>query len=200
MTEIPMLNDLHKIGIKFFSAGGDDVPLTDFIPVFHRWIQRGSIDDTLVDVADYSHVPAGPGTMLIAHAGNYAVDETGNRRGFLYYSKHEVPGDGLAARLAEVCRRNLDACLLLEKDEDTKERVGFDYGRLQIIANDRLCAPNSEETRQAFEPVLKNFLARLYPGAGYKLESDSADPRERFSVTVSMQERAQNAEELLERL
>lgn len=195
-----MLNDLHKIGIKFFTDGGDDVPLTDFIPVFHRWIQRGSLDDTLVDVADYSHVPDGPGTMLIAHAGNYAVDETGSRRGFIYYSKHQLPGEGLEARLAEVCRRNLEACLLLEQDGDTRERISLDYGRLQLIANDRLHAPNCEETRQAFEPVLKTFLSRLYPGAGYKLESDSTDPRERFSVTVSMQERAQNAEELLSRL
>ena len=46
-----MLNDLHKIGIKFYTAGGDDVPLTDFIPVFHRWIQNGSLEGTLVDVA-----------------------------------------------------------------------------------------------------------------------------------------------------
>jgi len=195
-----MFNDLHKIGIKFFTLSGNDVPLADFIPVFHRWIQHGSLNDTLVDVADYSHVPAGPGTMLIAHAGNYAIDETGNRRGFLYYSKRELPGSGVEARLAEVCRRNLDACRLLEKDEDTRECIDIDYGRLQIIANDRLHAPNSDETRQALEPVLKNFLARLYPGSGYKLESDSADPRERFSVTVSMQERAQSAEELLSRL
>jgi hypothetical protein len=195
-----MLADLHKIGIKFYTAGGDDVALTEFIPVFHRWIQQGSLDGTLVDVADYSHVPAGPGTMLIAHDGNYAIDETGNRRGMLYYSKHQVPGGSLEDRLAAVCRRNLDACRLLEADEDTQGRIAFDYGSLEIFANDRLHAPNSKETWQEFEPVLKAFLGRLYPDAGYKVERDDGDRRERFSVRVSMQDRAAKAEELLSRL
>jgi len=195
-----MLNDLHKIGIKFYTAGGDDVPLTDFIPVFHRWIQNGSLEGTLVDVADYSHVPAGPGTMLIAHDGNYAIDETGNRRGILYYSKLDLPGGRLEDRLAAVCRRNLAACRLLEADGDTGDRVSFDYGHMEIIANDRLHAPNSEETWKAFEPVLKSFLGRLYPDAGYRVERDGADARERFSVRVTMEGRAGRAEELLARL
>ncbi|MEJ2760712.1 MAG: hypothetical protein P8126_04045 [Gammaproteobacteria bacterium] len=195
-----MLNDLHKIGIKFYTDGGDDVPLTDFIPVFHRWIQQGSLDGTLVDVADYSHVPAGPGTMLIAHDGNYAIDETGNRRGILYYCKLEIQGERLEDRLAAVCRRNLAACRLLEADGDTGDRVRFDYGRMEIIANDRLHAPNSEETWTAFEPVLQAFLGRLYPGNGYQVERNGDDERERFSVRVIMEDKAAKAEELLARL
>lgn len=195
-----MLADLHRIGIKFHADGGGETALTEFIPVFHRWIQNGSLDGTLVDVADYSHVPAGPGTMLIAHDGNYAVDETGDRRGFLYYSKHEVPGESLEERLVAVCRRNLAACRLLEADEVIRERIAFNYGSLEIIANDRLHAPNSDATWSAFEPALKAFLGRLYPDAGYKVERDDADPRERFSVRVTMQERAASAGELLARL
>ncbi|MDZ7735628.1 MAG: hypothetical protein U5P41_05640 [Gammaproteobacteria bacterium] len=195
-----MTADLHRIGIKFFNKTGQDVPLTDFIPIFHHWIQDKKLDDLLIDVADYSHVPAGPGTMLIAHEGNYAVDETGGRRGFLYYSKHEVPGATLADRLAVVCRRNLAACKLLEEDEETKDRMSLDYGQIEIFSNDRLHGPNTDETWAEFEPVLKEFLEKLFPGTAYDLEHDDSDPRERFRVTVSLKSDAEKAEELLARL
>ena len=73
--------DLQKIGMKFFAEDGSTIDLVEFIPIFHRWIQNKALSDLLIDVADYSHVHAGPGILLIAHEGNYAVDETGNRRG-----------------------------------------------------------------------------------------------------------------------
>jgi len=31
--------------------------------------------------------------MLIAHEGNYALDETGHERGVVYYSKHTLAGE-----------------------------------------------------------------------------------------------------------
>ncbi len=195
-----MITDLHRIGIKFLTARGDDVPLTDFIPVFHTWIQEGKLEDVMIDVAEYSHVPAGPGTMLIAHEGNYAVDETGNRRGFVYYSKHDVPGDSLEDRLAVVCRKNLSACKLLEADDVFRDRLAFDFGRIEIFFNDRLNGPNSDETWQAFEPVLKSFMDRLYPDTGYEAHYEAGDPRERFSVSVTLQDDAAGAGDLLARL
>ena len=195
-----MTANLHRIGIKFFNKTGQDVPLTDFIPVFHHWIQENRLDDLLIDVADYSHVPAGPGTMLIAHEGNYAIDETGDKRGFLYYSKHEVAGDSLADRLAVVCRKNLSACKLLEEGEETKDRMSLDYGQIEIFSNDRLHGPNSDATWTEFEPALKEFLEKLFPNTAYDLERDTSDTRERFRVTVSLQSDAGKAEELLNRL
>lgn len=195
--------ELHRIGIKFFNQSGNDVPLTDFIPVFHSWIQESKLDDLLIDVADYSHVPAGPGTMLIAHEGNYAVDETGDKRGFLYYSKHEVPGDNLVDRLSVICRKNLTACKLLEESEEIKGRMTLDYGSIEIFSNDRLHGPNSDITWSVFEPALKEFLSKLYPDTDYELERVNNDPRERFTVTVSLKDKtakAGKAEDLLARL
>lgn len=192
--------NLHKIGIKFFNAAGKDVPLTDFIPVFHHWIQEKRLDDLLIDVADYSHVPEGPGTMLIAHEGNYAIDETGGRRGFLYYSKQPMLETELVERLVGVCRKNLWACRLLEEGEETRDRVRFNYGELQVFANDRLAAPNTDAAWQAFEPALKAFLDRLYPDTDYDIRRDDSDPRERLSALVSFNHGADKADELLQRL
>ena len=192
--------NLHKIGIKFFNKGGTDVPLEDFIPVFHHWIQNNSLDDLLIDVADYSHVPAGPGTMLIAHEGNYAVDETGDRRGFLYYSKHEVTGDTLAERLATICRKNLAACKLLEESDEVDDSFQLDYGKIEIFSNDRLNGPNDDQTWAEFEPALKEFLGRLFPDINYEVERDTSDPRERFRLHLTLDSDADKAGDLLDRL
>ena len=54
--------DLHKFGIKLFAADAEPVDMLKLIPIYHRWIQQHALaDDLLIDVADYSHVPAGPG-------------------------------------------------------------------------------------------------------------------------------------------
>jgi hypothetical protein len=42
--------ELQKINVKFFVAEPDKVPLTDFIDVFHGWIQ--ATDGVYHDVAD----------------------------------------------------------------------------------------------------------------------------------------------------
>ena len=38
----------------------------DAVGVFHHWIKDTVCPEMLIDVAEYSHVPAGPGVMLIA--------------------------------------------------------------------------------------------------------------------------------------
>jgi hypothetical protein len=189
--------ELHKLGVKFFVADANGVGLLEFIPIFHRWIQTRVLDDLLIDVADYSHVYAGPGILLVAHEGNYSVDETGNRRGLAYYSKHPLDGD-LSERLTTVCRKALKACRLLVQEVELKDRLKFQGEALQVFANDRLVAPNTEETWLAFAPALKALLARLYLGADYELTRE-VDSKERFSVTIKVGKPVE-IDTLLERL
>lgn len=174
--------DLHKVGIKFLAEEGSTVELIEFIPVFHRWIQNGAFDLLLIDAADYSHVHAGPGIVLVAHEGNFSVDETGHRRGLVYYSKHQLPGD-MTNRLATVSKHALTACRMLEEDGVIKGRLSFPGNEIQIFANDRLQAPNTDETWAALEPSVKDFLTKLYDGSEYSIEKEP-DPKERFQITV----------------
>jgi len=172
--------DLHKFGIKFFAADGADIDILKLIPVYHRWIQSNALEDLLIDVADYSHVPTGPGVMLIAHEGNYALDETGRERGVVYYSKHKLPGE-LPERLVQVARKALKAAELLSEDAELDGAVKVPGNRLEFFANDRLVAPNTDAAYAELEPALKAFLDRLYAGARYTLARES-DPKERLSV------------------
>lgn len=174
--------DLHKFGIKFFTVDGDRLDILKLIPMYHRWIQQGALEDLLIDVADYSHVPGGPGVMLIAHEGNYALDETGRERGVLYYSKHQL-ADELPERFARVAGKALKAAQLMSRDAELEGAVKVPGNRLQFFANDRLVAPNTEAAYGELEPALQAFLKRLYAGAPYTLARET-DPKERLSVRV----------------
>lgn len=187
---------LHRLGIKVFAGAGNPAPLTDFIPLFHRWIQQSLLDELLIDVADYSHVPDGPGIVLVGLDGNYGVDETGGRRGLLYYLKRPLDGS-VEGQVEIACRRALTACRLLEQDAQAGG-IGFGTGELQFIANDRLAAPNTGETFAETEPLLRKLASRLYPGAEVTLAHDP-DPKERFTVTLKSSAPAP-VEELLSRI
>ena len=171
--------ELHRLGVKIICESAD-IDLLKFIPIFHRWIQKRELPGVLIDVAEYAHVQGGPGVLLIAHEGNFSIDETNHRRGLVYYSKHELPGT-FQQRLTHVGRIALSAADKLEKEMDGK--IQFRGHELEIFANDRLVAPNTEETLTNFRPYLGEFLGTLYNGTDYTLVR-GPDPKERFSVKV----------------
>ena len=174
--------DLHKFGIKFFARDGQRIDILQLIPIYHRWIQQSALEDLLIDVADYSHVPSGPGVMLIAHEGNYALDETGHERGVVYYSKQKLTCD-LPERFAQVAHKALKAAELMSGDAELEGALKVPGNRLQLFANDRLVAPNTDAAYAELEPAFKAFLDRLYAGAPYTLVRET-DPKERLSVQV----------------
>lgn len=186
--------ELHRLGVKIAAEGADALPLHDFIPLFHRWIQQHAVDELLIDVADYSHVPQGPGILLVAHEGNYAFDEGGGRRGMLYYAKRALPGE-FGARLELICRRVLGACRMIEQDAAFQGRLSFNAADLEIIANDRLLAPNSEATLKTLRPAIDALLAKLHPGAKPELVREP-DAKERFAVRVKVPGKVAVAEAL----
>ena len=179
--------ELFRFGVKVAATGLEQVAPEALINTFHRWIQDGVLEDLLLDVADYSHVFQGPGVMLVAHEGNYSVDDSGGRRGLAYYSKREMEGD-LEARLARVCRRAFRACSLLEEPGALGPSVSFRASELEFFSNDRLLAPNTDGTLEAMQPAMATVLGRLFAGSGWKLAREP-DPAERFRVSI----RADNA-------
>jgi hypothetical protein len=189
--------DLHKFGIKFLATESQGIDILRLIPIYHRWIQDKALDDLLIDVADYSHVPSGPGVMLIAHEGNYALDETGHERGVVYYSKQKLTG-ALSERFAQVAYKALKATQLMSSDADLEGALHVSGAELQFFANDRLSAPNTDAAYEEIEPAFKRFLDRLYDGAPYTLSREQ-DPKERLSFRVQVKANV-NVDTLLSRL
>jgi hypothetical protein len=172
--------ELQKLNVKFFVAEPDTVPLNAFIDVFHSWIQ--ATDGVYYDVADYSHMHSGPGVVLIAPEAQIGIDESGGRRGLLYNHRGRLSGSD-ADRLRHVFSSALTYCRRIEDEPALDGRVKFRCEEAVFIVNDRLAAPNTEETFTAVRPALSGFLRALYGGAEVSLERDE-DAGRRFGVSI----------------
>ena len=51
--------NVQHINIKLFIENPQSVNLAAYSPVFNTWIQNHTLDELLIDVADYLHVPNG---------------------------------------------------------------------------------------------------------------------------------------------
>jgi hypothetical protein len=171
--------DLYKIGVKIFVSNPQAVKLRDFIGVFQDWIQKQKIEGhQLIDVHDYSHVENGPGILLVAHEGNFSMDQEGGRLGLFYYRKRPLEG-GFEANLKSVLKTALDACKLLESESALKG-IKFKTDEVLVVANDRLLAPNDAATRAKLEPLVAKALGKA------KLAPQAIDPRERLAFVVAL--------------
>src|SRR5229473_5672560 len=81
------MNAIQHVRVKVFARQPAPIDQGDAIAVFHRWIQNRECPEMLIDVADYRHVPDGPGVMLIGHEASYSLDNTKGRLGLLYSRK-----------------------------------------------------------------------------------------------------------------
>src|SRR5256885_7330020 len=106
--------EAHKLQVKVFAEGHPGLAPESFIPVFHGWIKHRLLPELMIDVANYAHVPKGPGVVLIGHACDYFMDEAEGRLGLLHSRKRSAPD--AAERLGDAFRRALHAASLLEAD------------------------------------------------------------------------------------
>jgi hypothetical protein len=190
--------DAHKLQVKVFTAGGaSKLELAPFIPVFHDWIKHHRLPELLIDVANYAHVPRGPGVALIGHQGDYYIDEAEGRPGLLYGRKRQAGPDQPDERLVDAFRRALQAAVLLEGDSGLAG-LRFRGDELLFRVNDRLLAPPGEDTFAAFRPALDALCSRLFAGAPHQLTLVGG-PKELFSVRITSPG-ASDARTLLDRL
>lgn len=174
--------NLQHVNVKLMVDSPADADVAAVIPIFHEWIKGQVFEELLLDVADYRHVPAGPGVVLIGHQANYSVDNTDNRLGIRYNRKAELDG-GNQDRLAQAVRAALIACQRLEAEPTVAGKFPFNGRELEIFINDRLLAPNSEPTFAEARPDLQRFAERLFGGPQYSLTHDR-DPRKLFGVSL----------------
>jgi hypothetical protein len=172
--------ELQKIEIKFFAVEPEPVPLAAFIDLFHGWIQAS--DGVYHDVADYSHMHQGPGIVLVAPDFYVSVDETGGRRGFLFSQKAPLDGTN-QERLATVFQSALEYCRRLQAEPALQRKIEFRVDEFEITLNDRLLAPNGDESYQAFKGEIEPFVSRLYGGAPVSLQQES-DARRRVRLRI----------------
>src|SRR5262249_408262 len=195
--------DTVKYELKLFVEHASRITLQHFTPIFHPWLTGHGLEELLIDVADYRHVPDGQGIVLIGHDAHYAMDLTDGRLGLLYSRRRETqPGlrdiHSVGDRLRSVWCCALTACQRLAAHPALAGRLQFRGNELLLRCNDRLHGPNTaaaySELCQHLEPV----LAPLYPGQeGGGEHYSGPPPRQTVSIRV---EESPDVDTLLTRL
>jgi hypothetical protein len=173
---------MQHVNVKIFAQANENVNPADAIPVFHRWIQQRDLPELLIDVADYSHVPEGPGVLLIAHEANYSLDQAQGQLGLLYNRKAAGSGDA-QTELQQAYGAAIAACERLEREPEFNGALRFDRGRLEVILNDRLLYPNTDEAWRQVQPGVALFFDGIFGAGKYSLER-AGEPRERLRLAV----------------
>ena len=167
--------DIVRIGAKLYAENPEVVDLAAYIPLFHGWIQARDLDGVPIDVADYAHVPDGPGVMLIGHEADRSLDLGEGRPGIVYQRKRDLEGP-LEERIALVIAQ---AARTADRIESEPAAGGVRFGRDEILLrfNDRLDAPNDDATLEALRPAIEAALARVCAGRVAAVERVAEDPR-----------------------
>ena len=176
--------ELQHINVKLYLEHSDKLNLGELVPVFHNWIQDQVCKEMLIDVADYRHVHAGPGVVLIGDEGDYSVDNTDNRLGLRYNRKKVLPGSN-PDRFAQALRASLEACERLESDERVNGNLRFGRKELKLFVNDRMLAPNVPETYKVVEGELRGFFREVMGTNDFVMQPEP-DVRRLFGVEVKL--------------
>jgi hypothetical protein len=181
--------ELERFCLKFLARPETQVNPEEsiFINIFQEWIRLHTLPGTLLDVADYRHVPDGPGIMLLTHEINYALDRGDGEFG-LYAQRKRGQGATLKDRIIELARATAIFGKLLEADKRLEGSVKFNGGKFYWMSNDRLRAPNTDEAFAAIKPELEAALAELYPNQNVALSRVETDPRDRLSILVEAEQ------------
>lgn len=156
----------ERLQLKIYLEPSEHFELEALIPVFHRFIRDRLIRELMIDVVDYSHVPDGPGVVLIGHAADYYVGALDGRVGLVYSRKREAPAP--EARLEDALRRLINVARLLEQDSTVKLR--FRSNELSLRLTDRLNAPNDDASFASVKAEVESLFGRAYAGAAVSVE------------------------------
>ena len=164
-----VVSEPQRVGVKVFVEDQEAFDRARMIEVFHRWIQEDRVPGTLVDVHDYTHVPNGPGVLLVAHEWHLRTDEAGGRIGLEYELKRDASGT-LAERLREAIVSVLEAAAALEQDTAGDNPVRFATREMVFRFTDRLAVPATEAAFEEVTGELEDLLADFYGGVPIEFE------------------------------
>jgi len=187
----------HKIAVKFYMDKGQDIAPETWFKTFNKWISANAGPDVLIDVVDYRHVKNGPVTLLVGHEYDVSIDDADGKRGVLF-SRKRSGEDDFAGHLSAAIKQACEMCRRIETDGDVGDQVAFGGQKVCLIFNDRLNAPNSEETLQAIQADVDAVLGRVYGDANVSV-SRRDDAKARLTLDVQA-EGSWTAEQLIANL
>jgi len=169
----------QRIAVKFFVQPDPSAEVNHepFTALFHHFIQEKSVPGLLLDVADYAHVPNGPGIILIGHEVDYGIDQVAGLAGLLVVRKHF--GE---ASFAEVLKDTLHKALVAIQGIEKDGRTGLSFGlsAVEVQVLDRRVAPNDAEHFEAASAEAAPVLEAVFGETSIEREG-ADDPRRALS-------------------
>lgn len=199
------MDTLEKINVKMFLdvsgdlASGDRIRgdvLDRLLPIFARWRDDAGDPSRWVDLADYAHMSRGPGVMIIGHRGNFALDLADPGPGLLYANKAGLEGP-LDSRVSETFGRALVLIQRLVSEAEYPAGLAPRPGSWQLTFNDRLRAPNTDETDAEAGPPVQDAVRSLF-GGDLLTTIREPDPNRRYGFMIHS-EHVNSLDALLER-
>ncbi len=180
-----MSENLERVCAKVYAAE-PGIPDSDFVPVFHDWIRRRVIGGVLLDVADYTHVPDGPGVALVGHEFTYSLDRSDGRFGLLVQRRRST-GANTEASIAATLSTLLTAAERLETHRTLKGVIKFDRSVIRIESNDRRRAANNAQGVDLLRAASEAAVRQSFPNAATRVQLVDEDPRNRLALSVSIE-------------
>ncbi len=179
--------ETQRLSVKLMAAPSFAASEKELILFFHRVIQEHKVPETFVDVTDYSHVPGGPGVMLICHEAHYGMDGSGGQGplGLKCATRRGMKGD-ISARIASAFQKTLAMALSMSTHETLVGRADFMTNRLLFSIEDRLVAPNTDETLTFLSGPLGELVSKVWGEKPTLARKGSS--KECFQVEVSLRE------------
>ena len=184
-----MIPNLQRIQIKIAAAAPPGMSLDPFLEIFARW-RKESHPAEWVDLADYAHLPRGPGIVLVGQRLNFAFDLSDPGPGVLYSARKGLTGSH-AERLLSALRACLELSKRLVAEPEFPKDARLRTDSLEIRFNDRLETPNTPSTDAELRPAVEQVLNTLFGTGEYELRAP-ADLGDCYGFSV----RAKKAEPL----
>lgn len=191
-----LIPNLQRIQIKIAADAPVGLRLDPFLEIFARW-RKETHPAEWVDLADYAHLPRGPGIVLAGQRCNVAFDLTDPGPGILYTAKKGLTGS-YAERLGAAMEWCLEFSKRLTAEPEFPKDVRLRTDSLELRFNDRLETPNTAATDAELRPAVVEVLNALYGPGGYDLRRAS-EPGNCYGFTVRGK-KAESLDTLLGRL
>ncbi|MEM7130180.1 MAG: hypothetical protein AAF702_27870 [Chloroflexota bacterium] len=175
------MNAPKRLKIRLPLETPDDFDIASIIPVFHRWIQERTLPGLLIDVADYKHVPNGPGILLIGDEGDYSLDQADGRLS-LVYDRKRATGNDLSESIRILFESVQAARHALEAEAELGLRVPNQAAEIVIL--DRLQYPNNQGTFDAVKESMQAAIASVAEGATIELTYVASDHRRPLTLQL----------------
>jgi hypothetical protein len=174
--------NLQRINVKLFVDAPAVVRLDAFLSIFARWRENKKDPSEWVDMADYAHVPKGPGIMIIGHQGNLALDLADPGPGILYANKKGLNGNH-ETRVLNTFGRALALARALTEEPEYPARLSPRPSFWQLTFNDRMNTPNTDQTDSELGAAILRALDRIFGRDQYTRVREK-DPLLRYGFVI----------------